>query len=431
MKLKIFPSNLKGTIRAPSSKSYTHRAIILATLAEGESTIKKPLIAGDTQSTIDACTQLGSEIGGGPNALKISGRDSPLTPQDIIDVKNSGTTLRFITAVSSLAPKGYTVLTGDRSIRGRPMMHLLNSLQSLGVQCWSTQLNGLPPIVVRGGGIMGGNSEINGELSSQFLSGILLASAKANDQVVIRIRGRQVSRPYVDATIALMRHFSGRVEQLDQNTYKVNPRQRFEPKIFTVPGDFSSASLMLAIGLLGGEKVTVNNLDFSLPQGDERIVNMLNALGAPVETDRDAGSLTVAGGERLGSGNFDLSDTPDLLPVLAVLALKADGKISIRGVEHTRFKETDRISVLANELKRVGCRVDERRTGLSIQAPRELEGTSLDSHGDHRLFMAFVGAALSTKKEFVVDGLESVNVSYPNFLNDLKTLGCEFEVMDN
>ena len=430
MKLRVFPSILEGTVKAPSSKSYTHRAIVLSSLAEGESKVECPLLAEDTWATINACKELGATVKKEETTLKISGNENPMTPQNVIDVENSGTTLRLMTSVSSLIPNGYTILSGDVSIRQRPMQPLLDAMHRLGVECWSTRLNGLPPIIVKGGGISGGEVEIDGKISSQFISGILLASARAENKVKIMIRGRQVSKPYIEMTIATMKHFGGDVKTYNDNIYMIQPKQHYQPRNFKVPGDFSSASLMLAFGILSGGKVTVENLELNLPQGDQRIVELLRTLGVSVEVNWSGGFVSASGGIAFRGGTFDLSDTPDLLPVIAVLALKAEGKVRIEGVEHTRFKESDRIAVISRELRRIGCEVDEFRTGLIVEARRELKGGNLDAHGDHRLFMAFVAAAQSTGKECVVDGLESVAVSYPSFLEDLRSIGCEFEVIE-
>jgi len=431
LKLKVFPSKLDGIVKAPPSKSYTHRAIMLAGLAEGKSIIENPLISRDTIATIDACRALGIEIEELDSSLNITGKGMLTIPQNIIDVGNSGTTLRLITAISSLISDGYTVLTGDNSIRSRPMQPLLDALNGLGVECWSTKMNGFPPIVVKGGGMLGGNVEIFGEISSQFISGILIASQESKEEVSLDIRGKQVSIPYIDSTIEIMKYFGGDVKSNPGRNYRVLGKSHYESTDFKIPGDFSSASIIIATAVLSGGSVELENLNFSLPQSDHHIVKILEMLGIPHKLEASKGRLFVSGGVSLKEGVFNLSDSPDLVPIVAALALKAEGRVVIEGVEHVRFKESDRISILSNQLRRVGCETIENKSGLEIKAPSELKGASLDAHGDHRLFMTFVAIALATGEECIIDGLESIDISYPSFLEDLRKLGGIFQVIRN
>ncbi|MCP8319983.1 MAG: 3-phosphoshikimate 1-carboxyvinyltransferase, partial [archaeon] len=193
--------------KAPSSKSYTHRAIVLSSLASGRSRVNRPLLARDTIATIKACQALGSSIDRKEDYLYVEGNPNLKTPDDIINVENSGTTMRLITAIASLIPKGYSIITGDESIRSRPMQPLLSALSSLGVECYSSRQNGLPPIIVKGGGIKGGEVQIRGDISSQFISALLVATPKAKNETLIRVYGKTVSRPYIDATLNMMRIF--------------------------------------------------------------------------------------------------------------------------------------------------------------------------------------------------------------------------------
>lgn len=427
--VRVFPSELHGTVEVPSSKSYTHRALILSSLADGSSKVNKPLLSRDTMATINACRALGAIIKSTGEDLEVEGCTSLRVPEDVINVENSGTTIRFMTAVVSLVPEGFTVLTGDESIRSRPMQPLLSSLSQLGVQCHSTRREGLPPIIVKGGGIDGGETSIKGDVSSQFISALLISTPMAKSQTTIHVEGRMVSMPYVDATLKMMELFGGRIIGEDHRRYLIPPRQEYTPHTFDVPGDFSSSALLMACALLAGGRVIIKGLDFSLPQADARIVDIVREMGADVHVDASKGELAIEGGKPLRGGEFDLSTSPDLLPVMAVLALRADEKVVIRGVEHARFKETDRIAVLAKELQKLGAHVVELKDGLIIEG-KGLRGCSLNSHGDHRLFMAFCAAAMASDEPCVVEGLESVDVSYPNFIEDLTKLGARIEKVE-
>jgi 3-phosphoshikimate 1-carboxyvinyltransferase len=283
-------------------------------------------------------------------------------------------------------------------------------------------MNGTPPLVVKGGGIPGGSALVDGSVSSQFVSGLLIAGVYANSEVTIEIKGDLVSKPYVEATLATMKHFGVKVDHTeDMLEYRVAGAQYRAAK-FDVPSDFSTAALVLAAGALVGDKLKVKGLDFYLPQGDSQIVEILKQMGCKVRIDKAGGEVTVYGTDLLEGGDFNLADTPDLLPVVSVLALKSKAPVTITGVAHARVKETDRVANIASELVKFGARIKEFHDGLRITAPKTLKSASLEAYNDHRLFMAFTIAAMLTEKS-VVAGAESVDVSYPNFVSDMKRLG--------
>ncbi len=418
--VEVRRSRISGTVSCPPSKSYTHRAIAIASLAVGDSTVRNPLLARDTIATISACRTLGSDLEEEDSIISISGRERFPPGKREINAENSGTTIRIATAMSALVEEGRTVLTGDESLRKRPMQPLLDALRQLGVECRSLA-DGAPPVVVSGGGIKGGLARISGSVSSQFISALLISGTYAESEVGIEVEGEQVSKPYIDVTLAAMKTFGARVERDEYYTrYSIRP-QSYRPADFTVPSDFSSAAMMLAAGALAGE-ITVTGLNFDLPQGDAKIVDILHDMGVSVKLARARGVVSVEAPERLEGDTFNLSNTPDLLPVVAVLALKARGKVRISGVAHTRVKETDRISNISAELRKLGAGIEEYEDGLSIAAPEKLKNAALNAYGDHRLFMAFCIASLLTERS-VVEGLESVDVSYPAFVEELRRLG--------
>ncbi len=411
---------LAGSVRVPPSKSYTHRAVLMASLAEGESTISNVLFSRDTKATMAACRAMGAKCEQERSTLRVSGT-IPATPDDVVNVENSGTTLRFMTSTFAAAPDGYVVLTGDSSIRRRPMQPLLDSLKELGVEAWSTRNNGCAPIVVRAGGIKGGRTTIRGDVSSQFVSSLLIATPMSVDDSSIAVADA-VSRPYIEATLTLSEAFGIRIEREGYERFQVGAGQRYRRIDFTVPADFSSAAFIVAaVGLAGG-RVVLEDLNPGLPQGDSGILGIAASMG--VKVDQGGDSVTVeSDGEMLKGGTFNLGDTPDLLPVVVALALRSETPVEVVGTAHARYKETDRIAVLARELSKLGVRIEERQDGLKISPGGEIRAAVLDAHDDHRMFMAFSLASMTVPGGTPVVGAESLDVSYPSFLEDIKNLG--------
>ncbi|MDQ3851758.1 MAG: 3-phosphoshikimate 1-carboxyvinyltransferase [Thermoproteota archaeon] len=415
-------SRLNGTVRCPSSKSYTHRAIAIASLADQPSTITHVLLARDTLATLNGCGALGADIKYRATNMRIKGSHCFNPPENVINAENSGTTIRILTAMSGLVRTGYTVLTGDESLRSRPMQPLLDALRQLGVEAYSTKENGMPPIIVKGGGIKGGTTVVDGSISSQFISGLLIVSIYADSDIIIKVRGRLVSKPYIRATLATMKHFGVSIDHSPDMLEYYIKNTRYHGTRFDVPSDFSTAALILTAGTLAGEKLRVNGLNFEMPQGDSRIIDILKKMGCRIIVDEEKGEVVISGADRLEGGDFNLADTPDLLPVVSILALKATSPVTITGVAHARVKETDRVSNIAAELIKFGAHINEFRDGLKITAPLVIKNASLEAHNDHRLFMAFTIASMMTEKS-IVAGAQSVDVSYPNFISDMKNIG--------
>jgi 3-phosphoshikimate 1-carboxyvinyltransferase len=418
----IEKSRIGGTLRCPSSKSYTHRAIAIASLAEGKSIINKPLLSRDTIATLSASSAFGAKIIQHGSRLVVAGTRTLHAPDDIINAENSGTTLRIFTVMAALVKKGFTILTGDASLRKRPMKPVLDALTQLGVECHSSQMNGFAPLLIKGGGIRGGNVTIQGNISSQFLSSLLISTIYARSPVSIHVRGEQVSKPYIKSTITVMKKFGVTIDyEKDFLEYHIE-KKKYRPTEFDVPADFSTAALLLAAGVLAGRSITLKGLDFSIPQADSKILEILKEMNAEISINKNQGEVKVVGTEILDGGTFDLIDSPDLLPVVSILALKAKSPVVVTGVSHTRLKETDRVANIASQIKKFGARVNEEKDKLMITAPQSLQNSTIQAFKDHRLFMAFAIASLLTEKS-VVEGAEHVDVSYPNFLSDLMKLG--------
>ena len=418
MRCKIEKSKLSGNIVCPSNKSYTHRAIFLATLAKGKSRIKNVLLSRDTLATINACKNFGAKIVSDGSNLTIESSGAIELQNSEIDASNSGTTIRIAAAISSLSERK-TILTGDSSLRKRPMQPLLDALASIGATCTST--DGKPSITIKGK-IRGGDVTIAGNVSSQFVSALMIAAPKTENGMTLNINGDLVSKPYLEATIASMKKFGVTVKTIEPYKKYTISRQEYLPTDFTVPSDFSSMALLLSAAALLGDTMTISASLNDLPQGDKEMISHLESLGVKVKVNN--GTMSITSPASVGGGRFDLSNTPDLLPAVSILALKTSKPIEIYNVKHARFKETDRIAILASELAKLGIVVHEKEDGLILEAPKKITSAELNSSDDHRLFMAFCIAGMFVGNCTVSDP-ESVDVSYPTFIDDMKKIGAK------
>ena len=419
--IQIKKSVISGVIRCPSSKSYSHRAIAIGSLTNGNSVIRNVLLARDTLATIAACRSLGANIKHENGNLYIEGKTGLEPPENVINVENSGTTLRLVTVMSSLVTKGFTVITGDESLRKRPMQPILDALIQLGVRSYSTKMNGCAPLIVKGGGIRGGIALVDGRTSSQFVSALLISCIYADSKVIIKINGGQVSKPYIESTLATMEAFGVTIDHDHYySEYRIE-NMKYTPTEFEIPADFSTAAFILSAGILAGDGLTVQGLNFKMPQGDSRIIDILRAMGGKINVDKEKGEVVVSRCDVLEGGQFDLTDTPDLLPAVSVLALRARSQVRISGIAHARLKESDRVANISSELAKLGALIKQQNDEILITPPKILKNACLESFNDHRLFMAFTIASMLTEKS-TVTGAESVDVSYPTFIEDLRKL---------
>lgn len=429
-KLEISKSFLEGNIKCPPSKSYTHRAIAIASLADGKSTISNPLISRDTIATISGCKMFGIKIeksNENVNCIQILGKNQFETPKDIIDAKNSGTTIRILTSMAGLVKNGYTILTGDDSLKTRPMQPLISALNQLGVHAFSSNEKNTPPLIVQGGGIKGGLVSIEGGISSQFISSLLISCSYALTDVEIRVKGKQVSIPYITSTIETMKKFGISIDHNKEYLNYYISNSKYRPTDFTIPGDFSSASLIIAAGVLCGGKIAIGGMNFHYPQGDMAIIDIVRQMGGDIKVNKEKGEVIVYGSNSLDGIECNLVNCPDLLPVVSILSLKARTPMRIFGISHARFKETDRVSIITNELRKMGVDVSEKEDEVLINPVKGLKNVEFDSHNDHRLFMSFTIASMLTNKS-IVKGAESIDVSYPSFINDIKRLGANINL---
>jgi len=415
-------SQVSGTVTVPPSKSYTHRAIAISALGPGD-LVARPLLSADTRATISASEALGAQIEEHGAELSVIGvRGKPSTPDNVIDVENSGTTLRIMSAVAALTDGA--VLTGDASIRRRPNGPLLKSLRDLGAEAFSIKNNDCAPLVVRGR-IRGGKTILDGSVSSQFLSALLIACPLAENDTEIEIKGELKSRPYAEITLEMLEEAGAKIET-DFRRFFVEGRKRYDLGEYTVPGDFSSASYLLAAAAVTGSRLTVRGLRPS-KQGDSAIVAILQEMGAKISWDQDKGDLVIEGRD-LDGVEVDASLTPDLVPTIAVLGAVAKGRTVVKNAEHVRHKETDRLRAMAVELSKMETKIEERPDGLVIEGGK-LRGARVSGHHDHRIVMALTVAGL-VAGDTKIETAESVSISYPGFFEEMAKIGCRVEVRE-
>ena len=421
MSCKVEKSKISGQVVCPPNKSYTHRAIFLASLAGNNSKVDNVLLSADTLATIEACKKFGAEIEIKGLSIIVKNPIKLGTNVPEINTENSGTTIRIASGIASLFSQEIT-LTGDSSLQKRPMKPLLDALSSIGAQCSST--DGKPPIKIKGK-ILGGDVTIPGNFSSQFVSALLISAPLTNNGINLTIEGNLVSKPYLDATIATMRKFGVTVQTLiPYKRYNITP-QIYKNTTFTIPIDFSSLALLLSATVLNGEEVIIKGSMGDLPQGDEVFIDILEQMGVTVIINDE--EIKIKSPEKLKGGKFDLSNSPDILPPLAILSLNTSSPIEIVNVKHARLKETDRIAIISRELVKLGIKVEEKEDGLILESSENLTSAELNSENDHRLFMAFCIARMYIGDCTVTDP-ESVKVSYPNFIEEMNRLGAKIIV---
>jgi len=428
MDVEVTRSQVGGHSRAPPSKSYTHRAVLAAGFSDG-ATVADPLVSADTRATMRAVRAFGGRVDRetGDRRLDIEGFDGrPGVPEDVIDCANSGTTMRLVTACAALAD-GLTVLTGDDSLRSRPQGPLLDAVEQLGGRGESTRDNGQAPLVV-GGGVDGGTVSIPGDVSSQYITALLMAGAVTDTGVTVDLETELKSAPYVDITLEVLTEFGIEAAETADG-YRVPGGQTYDrTEAYAVPGDFSSMSYLLAAGAIaGGDDGVVVEGARPSAQGDSAIVDVLERMGADVAWDRAAGEITVRESDLSGI-EVAVDDTPDLLPTIAVLGAVADGETRIVDCEHVRYKETDRVRAMATELEKLGADVSEERDTLTVHGDdSRLRGATVAGHDDHRIVMALSVAGLVAEGTTTVEGAAHVDVSFPGFFDVLYDLGAELE----
>jgi len=411
---------LLASVRPPGSKSITNRALVCAALADGATTLLGALDSEDTRVMVDALRALGIRVQADATRgeLRVTGTAGQI-PAGCADlyVANSGTTVRFLTAMLSVGHGTYR-LDGTPRMRERPIQDLIDALQTLGVQIRSEADTGCPPVFIESSGLSGGAVRIRGDVSSQFLSGLLIAAPYATSDLEIRIDGVLVSKPYIEMTLAVMRQFGVTADATqDRSQFRIQAPRTYQGQTYSIEPDASAASYFWAAAAICGGQVTVAGLNRSSLQGDIEFCDCLERMGCNVEYGPQG--TTVTGGPLVGI-DVDMNGISDTVQTLAAVALFAKGTTHVHGVGHIRHKETDRIAALATELRKLGALVDERPDGLSI-TPAALHGAAIDTYNDHRMAMSLSLVGLGTRGVRINDPGCTAK-TYPGFFTDLDSL---------
>jgi 3-phosphoshikimate 1-carboxyvinyltransferase len=442
MDLIVEPLNkeLNGEIIAPPSKSYSHRAFIAASLANGTSLIENPLVSGDVKITLEVLRKLGVNISRKNNKIyKISKKSQFFNSiKEVIQCQNSGTTIRIFSALALLFDKGIS-FKGEFFVRKRPIKPLLNVLENLGAkyELAADQLhverieNFCQDLVIRG------------DISSQFLTALLflcpIITCGDKKFILINLKTPIKSYPYIKITLDVLRAFGIEIQEKLNRTkmgsFKISLNQRYQPTSFKIPGDFSSASFIIAAVVLSNQnsKVSIENLDMRNPQGDKKFIKILSEMGAKIRFEKHLNKLVIEENPsrlKLRGLSINCEDIPDLFPILSVIGAFVEDKLDLHNAYHIRMKESDRISVMKRELSKMGVRIEERKDGMTIFPCKHLEGAVFNHENDHRIAMALTVASLYAHSPSIIRNIEIVKDSYPNFLNDLRKLGAKIIIKD-
>ncbi|MFP6837609.1 MAG: 3-phosphoshikimate 1-carboxyvinyltransferase [Pseudomonadales bacterium] len=420
--LKPVPA-LTGEIRLPGSKSISNRALLLAAMAEGTTRLINLLESDDTRYMLQALAQLGIRIDRDGADYLVNGVAGPLVTRQRSESLNlglAGTALRPLTAALTLG-QGSFQIDGSARMRQRPIAHLIDGLRQLGAKIEYLGEPGYPPIEVTGSGLRGGTVQMQGNVSSQFLTSLLLAAGLADGPVQVDIIGEQVSRPYLDITVDMMRRFGVDADHDSYQRFTVQPGRYRSPGSFLVEGDASTATYFLAAGAIAGDGVTVHGIGSNSVQGDVAFIEVLSAMGAQVTVTREFVRVEPNPRQVLNSVDLDLNHIPDAAMTVAVLALFATGTTKIRNISNWRVKETDRLDAMARELAKVGATVVEGDDFLEITPPARWRSACIDTYDDHRMAMCFALCALGGEPVTINDP-DCVSKTFPEYFIEFENL---------
>lgn len=415
---------------APPSKYHTHRVLILASLAQGESVITGTSESLDNMSTLRCLSQLGTRFERTPEGYRAWGGPYR-TPDDVLDVGNSGSTIHFLLGLASTAP-GTVIFTGDTSIRSRPQRPYLEALNRWGIEAWSTRGDGCPPIVIKhcNPHTLGPYVEVDG-LISPWTSGLILLAPLTRHEVRVVVTGAVQESGYVAMTLTMMKQFGVEVMAApDCRSYVIPGGQCYGPSKVQIPGDIALASFGLALAALTGSDLVCSNLDLTMIHPEAAIIPALQRMGADLRIDHEARTVEIIGGRRLKAIEVDCGNSPDIVPILSVLLALADGKSRILNASQLRYKECDRLAAMC-QLNRMGARVKETTDGLEFEGVERLHGADIDSFHDHRIQMSFIVAACAADGITRISDAQAAGVSYPGFISDMQQLGIPIKIVDS
>jgi len=414
---------LTGEIHLPGSKSISNRVLLLASMAAGTTRLINLLESDDTHYMLQALRQLDIHIERDGNDYLVEGVAGPLVTQartESLNLGLAGTALRPLTAALTLG-QGTFRIDGNARMRKRPIAHLVDGLRQLGAQIEYLAEQGYPPIKVTGTGLRGGRVQMQGNISSQFLTSLLLAAGLADGPVSVDIAGEQVSRPYLDITVDMMRRFGVDASHYRYQSFTVEPGRYESPGSFLVEGDASTATYFLAAGAIAGDGISVYGIGRGSVQGDVAFIEVLRAMGAQVTVAAEFVRVEPGRHQKLRGVDLDLNHIPDAAMTVAVLALFASGTTKIRNIANWRVKETDRLDAMARELGKVGATVVEGDDFLEITPPTRWQSASIDTYDDHRMAMCFALCALGGVPVTINDP-DCVSKTFPEYFREFEGL---------
>ncbi|MCH9633801.1 MAG: 3-phosphoshikimate 1-carboxyvinyltransferase [Chlamydiae bacterium] len=421
----IQPSKLQGEIDLPTSKSHSIRSIIFASLAKGKSRLYKLLDSPDIEQALKACQMMGAKITYTNEFIEIEGTNGTFNPPEgDIDSGNSGQVLRFIGALAALG-HGRTTLTGDESVRtNRPVKPLLDALNALGASAKSVLENDCAPIVIEGPACAG-KVTVKGE-DSQPVSGILMLAAFLEGETEITVK-KAGEKPWIDLTLSWFDRMHIPFEKKGYSYYKIKGKNTLQPFEYVVPGDFSSAAFPVAAAFATKSTLTLKNIDMDEVQGDKKFFDALNKMGATFNYNATKKEMLVDGTQPLKGCELDVNDYIDAITILAVIGCLAEGTTTIKNAAIARKKESDRISCICKELKKMNAEIEETPDGLIVKKS-ELRDATVESHDDHRIAMSLTIAGLFAKGTTIIQNIHCIKKSYPSFVDHLSHLGAEIKV---
>ena len=418
--IRVSPRTLSGTVSVPPSKSAAHRAVICAALAKGKSVISPIELSNDISATIECMKSLGAEITISDKTLTVDGTDTFRYQTALLDCGESGSTLRFLIPVAAAYGKP-TSFTGHGRLPQRPIGVFTDELPRHGTACIT---EGGLPLEIKGK-LGSGIFEVRGDVSSQFITGLLLALPLLEGDSEIVLTTPLQSAGYIDMTLDVMRAFGVNAEKTEKG-WHIKGGQAYKPRNFTVEGDWSQAAFFMTAAALSGE-ITIDNLDMSSSQGDRKCVEIYSRFGADVSISAD-GRLTVKH-KSLHGIEINAEDIPDMVPALSVCAALCEGTTVIKGAARLRIKECDRLAAMTDGLTRLGADITETEDGLIIKGVKRLRGGFVEGYNDHRIVMSLAAASVCGDGDIVISDMESINKSYPSFFEDMKRLGGEANVI--
>ena len=423
--LKITPlkSPVEAVVEIPGSKSYTNRALLLGALTGGTVTIQNPLVSDDTHAMINCLRELGIRCAFKDDSLVVESDIRAIKTQEYhLNANLSGTAIRFVLALASIVP-GIKIIRGRGRLNERPIAHLVEALEQLGARIEYVDKHGYPPVKVLSSELNPGRVVMKGVVSSQFLSALLMVAPRIGE-LDIEVLGEQISKPYIDMTIEAMREFGASVQNESYKRYVVEGGQSYRATDYTVEGDVSSASYFFAIAALTHSTITLENLNPKTVQADIRFLKILEDMGNKVSYGQHSITIEGTGVEAV---SVDMQDFPDQAQTLAVLAAFAKGTTTIRGVQSLRIKETERVSAVETELKKMGIKTESTKDTLIVHGG-EPKAARIDTYGDHRMAMSFAVAA-SKLEGMVINDPDVVSKTFPRFWKSLALIGAPFEVV--